>query len=104
MALAPVVVPGLTHTEATVHAIVEIIHSFTICDVEANTPLAAKLYLQLLLNSDTSVSFGAKQAIIRVLRPRYKRRRVYIPSPPHCSTPGKFFSRIIIKQNLENDR
>ncbi|XP_046612558.1 E3 ubiquitin-protein ligase UBR4 isoform X2 [Neodiprion virginianus] len=88
MALAPVVVPGLTHTEATVHAIVEIIHSFTICDVEANTPLAAKLYIQLLLNSDTLVSFSAKQAIIRVLRPRYKRRRVYIPSPPHCSTPG----------------
>ncbi|XP_015606097.1 protein purity of essence isoform X2 [Cephus cinctus] len=88
MALAPVVVPGLTHTEAIIHAIVEIIHAFTTCDIEGNTPLAAKLYLQLLLCSDTTVSFSAKQAIIRVLRPRYKRRRVYIPSPPHCSTPG----------------
>lgn len=89
MALAPVVVPGLTHTEATIHAIVEIIHVFTTCDVEANTPFAAKLYLQLLLCPDTTVSFAAKQAIIRVLRPRCKKRRVYIPSPPHCSTPGK---------------
>lgn len=88
MALAPVVVPGLTHTEGTVHAIVEIIHAFTICDVENNTAIAAKLYLQLLLSSDTTISFSAKHAIIRVLRPRYRRRRVYIPSPPNCSTPG----------------
>ncbi|XP_066587252.1 E3 ubiquitin-protein ligase UBR4 [Prorops nasuta] len=88
MAVVPVVVPGLKHTEATIHAIVEIIHAFTTCDVEANTPLAAKLYLQLLLSSDSTISFSAKSAIIRVLRPRHKRRRVYIPSPPHCSTPG----------------
>ncbi|XP_033353689.1 E3 ubiquitin-protein ligase UBR4 isoform X5 [Bombus vosnesenskii] len=88
MALAPVVVPGLTHAEGTIHAIVEIIHAFTTCDVEKNIPLAAKLYLQLLLSSDTTISFTVKQAIIRVLRPRYKRRRVYIPSPPNCSTPG----------------
>lgn len=88
MALAPVVVPGLTHAEGTVHAIVEIVHAFAICDVENNTPIAAKLYLQLLLSSDTTISFSAKHAIIRVLRPRYRRRRVYIPSPPNCSTPG----------------
>ncbi|OAD57065.1 E3 ubiquitin-protein ligase UBR4, partial [Eufriesea mexicana] len=88
MALAPVVVPGLTHAEGTIHAIVEIIHAFTTCDVEKNIPLAAKLYLQLLLSSDTTISFTVKQAIIRVLRPWYKRRRVYIPSPPNCTTPG----------------
>ncbi|XP_034944940.1 E3 ubiquitin-protein ligase UBR4 isoform X2 [Chelonus insularis] len=88
LALAPVVVPGLTHTEATTYAMVEIIHSLTLCDVEWNSGLAAKLYLQLLVSEDIPISFSAKQAIIRVLRPRFKRRRVYIPSPPHCSTPG----------------
>lgn len=88
LALAPVVVSGLTHTEATTYAIVEIIHAFTICDVEWNSGIAAKLYLQLLLSSDTAISFSAKKAIIKVLRPRFKRRRVYIPSPTHCSTPG----------------
>ncbi|KAJ8682718.1 hypothetical protein QAD02_018510 [Eretmocerus hayati] len=87
LALAPVVVPGLTHTEAVIHAIIEIIHAFTICDVEGFGPVAAKLYLQLLLSSDTTVSFNAKQAIIKVLRPRYKRRRVFIPSPPHYCNP-----------------
>lgn len=89
LALAPVVVPGLTHNEAVIHAIIEIIHAFTICDVENFTPLAAKLYLQMLLCSDTSISFHAKQAIIKVLRPRYKRRRVYIPSPPHYNVPSE---------------
>ncbi|CAB0040844.1 unnamed protein product, partial [Trichogramma brassicae] len=83
LALAPVVVPGLTHTDAVVHAIIEIIHAFTICDMNGFAPIAAKLYLQMLLCCDTAISFNAKQAIIKVLRPRYKRRRVHIPSPPH---------------------
>ena len=90
LALAPVVVPGLTHTEAVIHAMIEIVHAFTICDVDGFAPVAAKLYLQLLLSSDTIVSFTAKQAIIKVLRPRYKRCRVYIPSPPHYSASSKF--------------
>lgn len=81
--------PGLTHVETTVHAIVEIIHAFTTCDMEGTVAMAAKLYLELLLSDDTTVSFSAKQAIIRVLRPRLRRRRVLIPSPPHCSTPGR---------------
>lgn len=90
MALAPVIIPGLTHAKGAVHAIVEIIHAFATCDIEKNVPLAAKLYLQLLLSSDTTISFSAKQAIIRVLKPRYKRRCVYIPSPPNCAgAPGK---------------
>lgn len=84
---------GLTHVEATVHAIVEIIHAFTTCDVEGTVAMAAKLYLELLLCEDVTVSFSAKQAIIRVLRPRLRRRRVLIPSPPHCSTPGRAYNQ-----------
>ncbi|XP_014258727.1 E3 ubiquitin-protein ligase UBR4 isoform X2 [Cimex lectularius] len=89
MALASVCIPGLTHVEATVFSLIEIIHAYTLAEhSEAMTALAAKIYLELLLCSDHAVCFSAKHAIIRVLRPRVKRRRVYIPSPPHCSTPG----------------
>ncbi|KAK3907858.1 E3 ubiquitin-protein ligase UBR4, partial [Frankliniella fusca] len=88
LALAPVCVPGLTHVEATVHAMVEIIHAFTLSDMEGTIGLAAQMYREMLMHSDPAVSFSAKQAMCRVLRTRSRRRRVYIPSPPHCSTPG----------------
>ena len=39
---------GLTHIEATVGAIIEIIHAFASCDVDS-VPLATKLYVSLLL-------------------------------------------------------
>lgn len=82
-ALAPVVVPGLKHTEQLVHAIVEIIHAYNICD--ASAPIA--IYLQLLLSEDPLIAFSARQAICKVLKPKGKRRRVFIPSTPHCVTP-----------------
>ncbi|BES93671.1 calmodulin Hypothetical protein [Nesidiocoris tenuis] len=89
IALASVCIPGLTHVEATVFSIVEIVHAFTVAEHnETMSSLAAKVYLDLLLCADHAVSFSAKHAIIRALRPRVKRRRVYIPSPPHSSTPG----------------
>ncbi|XP_042908898.2 E3 ubiquitin-protein ligase UBR4 [Parasteatoda tepidariorum] len=87
-AIAPVSFRGLVHVEATVHALVEVIHAFTACDLE-HVSLATKLYVKLLLCEDTLVSFAAKQALIRVLRPRVRRRKVFIPSPPRCSTPGE---------------
>ena len=62
--LTPVCQPGLTQVEATVQAVVEIIHAYTICSL-STVPLAVRLYTQLLLCMDTQVSFGAKQALIR---------------------------------------
>ncbi|XP_067662559.1 E3 ubiquitin-protein ligase UBR4-like [Haliotis asinina] len=85
--LAPVCLPGLAHVDTTVGAVVEIIHAFTICDQEA-VNLATKHYVRLLLSADPVVSFACRQALIRVLRPPHRRRRVFIPSPPRCSSPG----------------
>lgn len=98
LALAPVVVPGLTHIEAIIHAIIEIIHAFTICNVDGFSPVAAKLYLQLLLCSDTTISFTTKQAIIKVLRPRFKKRKVYIPNPPQYSTSGELIKIFLFEK------
>lgn len=84
--LAPVVVPGLKHTEQVVHALVEIVHAFNSCDTYSNITIA--VYLQLLLCEDTIIAFSAKQALCRVLKHKSRRRRVYIlPSPPRCSSP-----------------
>lgn len=83
-ALAPVVVPGLKHTEQITHALCEIIHAFNIC--ETTNPILG-LYMEFLLSENHGIAFSARQAICRVLKPRGKRRRVYIPSPPHCITP-----------------
>lgn len=84
-ALAPVIVPGLKHTEQLVYSIVEVVHAFNACDSRDGVTIA--VYMQLLLSEDQQIAFTARQAICRVLRPRTKRRRVFIPSPPHCITP-----------------
>lgn len=83
--LAPVVVPGLKHTEQVVYALVEIVHAFNSCDTYSNITIA--VYLQLLLCDDPVIAFSAKHALSRVLKPKSKRRRVFIPSPPNCVTP-----------------
>ena len=46
---------GLAHIEATVGALVEILHAFAMCDHE-NLDLATKLYMKLLMSEDTQVS------------------------------------------------
>jgi E3 ubiquitin-protein ligase UBR4 len=78
--------PGITHIEATVQAIIEIFHAFTSVDQEL-VPFATQLYSQFLIADNAQVCFAAKQALIRSLRPRIRRRRVFIPSPPTCSSP-----------------
>ncbi|KAK9874861.1 hypothetical protein WA026_005677 [Henosepilachna vigintioctopunctata] len=77
--LAPVVIPGLKHTEQIVYAIVEIVHAFNSCDTYSNITIA--VYLQLLLCKDPVIAFSAKQALSKVLKPKLKKRRVFIPSP-----------------------
>ncbi|CAG4926444.1 unnamed protein product [Colias eurytheme] len=77
---------GLRHAESTLHALADTIHAFQLNADPECIEFGNQIYLSLLLAEDQSISFGAKAALMRVLRPRVKRRRVYIPSPPN--TPG----------------
>ncbi|XP_038209068.1 E3 ubiquitin-protein ligase UBR4 isoform X2 [Zerene cesonia] len=77
---------GLRHAEPTLHALADTIHAFQLNADPECIEFGNQIYLSLLLAEDQSISFGAKAALMRVLRPRVKRRRVYIPSPPN--TPG----------------
>lgn len=61
------------------------VHAFALTDA-ANVAAAAQFYL-LLLCHDTVVSFRAKQSLVRAPWSLLLRRKVYIPSPPHCETP-----------------
>ncbi|XP_060810461.1 E3 ubiquitin-protein ligase UBR4 isoform X2 [Amyelois transitella] len=77
---------GLRHADHTLHALADIVHAFQMHADADCVDFGNQIYLSLLLAEDQSISFGAKAALMRVLRPRVKRRRVYIPSPPN--TPG----------------
>ena len=80
-------VAGLTHPETCVYALSDVLYAFLTTEPEAAAALT-DIVSRLLLSDDLAVSFAAKQGLIRVLRPKQRRRRVFIPSPPRCSTPG----------------
>lgn len=77
---------GLSHTESIVHALVEIIYAFALSDASLIEQMT-KYFVTLLLNKSTNISYSAKQAMIRLLRFRIRRRKNASASPPICSTP-----------------
>uniref|UniRef100_A0A182RFY8 UBR-type domain-containing protein n=1 Tax=Anopheles funestus TaxID=62324 RepID=A0A182RFY8_ANOFN len=78
---------GLCHVEAVIYSLVEIIYAFALADNE-QVERMAKLFVRLLLDPAPIISHSAKLAMIRLLRPKVKRRKVVlIESPPVCSTP-----------------
>ncbi|KAG6463209.1 hypothetical protein O3G_MSEX013740 [Manduca sexta] len=77
---------GLRHAEHTLHALADVIHAFQLHADNECIEFGNQIYLSLLLAEDQNISFGTKAALMRVLRPRVKKRRVFIPSPPN--TPG----------------
>lgn len=80
---------GLTHKETIIHSLVEIFYAFVFTDPNLMNQMT-KYLVELLLDADAVISHSAKQAIIRLLRPKYKRaRKVLIESttPPGCQTP-----------------
>ncbi|CAG9856656.1 unnamed protein product [Phyllotreta striolata] len=83
--LSLVVSKGLKHTERIVHALVEIVHAFNACDAYGDVTIG--VYLRLLLCDDPQIAFSVNQALGIVLKPKTKRRKVLIPSPPRCASP-----------------
>lgn len=81
--LTSVASSGLVHVEGTVQSLVEIIISFALLD-HNNLAVASQLLIRLFLCKNTVISFGAKQSLIRQLRPKTRKRKVFIPSPPLC--------------------
>ena len=94
--VAPVGQQQLTFIEATVQALVEIFHAFTTTadlveleskQIDESISFAAQIYGQFLISENKQVSFAAKQALIRVLRPKTKRRKQHAQNS--CSNPQK---------------
>ncbi|KAL9924505.1 E3 ubiquitin-protein ligase-like protein poe [Glossina fuscipes fuscipes] len=81
-----IVKQGLCHTETIVHCLVEIMHAFALADI-TQVEHIIKYFIALLKNESSLISHSAKEAIILLLSPRLKRRKVAIITPPICSTP-----------------
>lgn len=97
---------GLSHTESIVHALVEIIYAFALSDATLIEQMT-KYFVKLLLNKAVIISYSAKQAMIKLLRFRAKRRKNVSNTPPICSTPTPSTSQQQIVphpiQSVENE-
>lgn len=81
-----IVKQGLSHTESVVYSLVEIVYAFGLAST-VMIELMTSIFIELLLDTSPIISHSAKQAMIKLLRPRVKRRKVVIGSPTICSTP-----------------
>ena len=71
---------GLTFIESTVQSLIDILHAFSFVDMD-NAGFVAEHYIRFLLCEDQRVSFPARAAIVRSVRPRPKKRK--IPQQQH---------------------
>ena len=69
---------GLTHIESTVQSLVEILHAFSFVELDT-AEFVADYYIKFLLCEDKRVSFPARGAIVRMIRPRPKKRKMLQP-------------------------
>ena len=65
---------GLTFIEATVQSLIEILHAFGFVDLNYAQHIS-DCYIKFLLCLDERVAYSARGAIVRVLRPRIKKKR-----------------------------
>ena len=78
---------GLTHIEVTVQSLIDIFHAFTLVDIDL-AGFACDHYIRFLLCPDPRVSFSARAALVRAIRPRPRRRRL-LPTPPFAAQPPR---------------
>lgn len=92
---------GLVHVEETVQSLIEIIHSFVMSDI-SNMSTACQLYLKLLLCEDTAISFGAKQSLAKVLRPKTAKKKAIIT--PASGTQTEIKEKNLMPQQSARER
>ncbi len=69
-------------------SLVIIVHAISCQDQENVVEQAAKMYTYLLLNSDMEISFAAKAAIVKLLRPHPKRSKSKSTCSINAQPPG----------------
>lgn len=92
---------GLSHPEAIVHALIEIIYSFALSDIGLVQEMTL-YFVNLLLNKAKIISYSTKQAMIKLLRFRVRRRKAVQNATPVCTTPTPTTSQPLPNVTAEN--